>query len=214
MSLGYFCYKSLLLGSLKSKFVSYLKRNKAGSTSLLLREIFEKEYNIIVGYGSYGGCFNPSNVPSGVCFGNYCSIANGVKIFRANHPLNMFTTHPMFYNPIMGYVDRDKLYRPTLNIGNDVWIGANAIILPSVNTIGNGAVIDAGAIMTKDVAPYTIVCGNPAKLVKKRFNDRQIEYLEQSRWWEKSMDELVLLQNELVKKLDAVCNEDCFKTID
>lgn len=206
MSIGYVCYKCLPLGFLKNKIISYLKRNKAGSVSLLLREIFEKEYNIIIGYGSYGGCFNSSNIPSGVCFGNYCSIAEGVKIFRANHPLEVFTSHPIFYNPVMGYVDKDKLYRPVLNIGNDVWIGANAIILPSVNTIGNGAVIGAGAVVTKDVAPYTVVAGNPAKIIKSRFNDRQIEYLEQSRWWEKGMDELVLLRNKLTEKLNAISN--------
>lgn len=172
--------KSRLMGGsfIKNFVIRNLLKNKAGCESKLLREIYRKDYGIEIGYGSYGGCFNANNIPNGVRFGNYCSIADGVKIFRANHPTDIFTDHPIFYNPIMGFVKTDKLNRPVLYIGHDVWIGANAIILPSVKNIGNGAVIGAGSVVTKDVEAYSIVAGNPATVKKKRFNSHQIDYLE------------------------------------
>ncbi len=71
-----------------------------------------------------------------------------------------------------------------LKIGNDVWIGANVLILDGV-TIGNGAIIAAGAVVTKDVPPYAVVGGVPAKIIKYRFNKEEIDFLEQLKWWEK-----------------------------
>jgi acetyltransferase-like isoleucine patch superfamily enzyme len=163
--------------------------------SSFIREVFMKKHNIQVGYGSYGGCFDKQNVNDSVVFGNYCSIAKNFKIFRANHPKDTFTTHPLLYNPIAGYVKKDKLDRPKLFVGNDVWIGENVIILPSVKTIGNGAILGAGAIVTKDVEPYSIVVGNPSKPIGKRFNDSTIIRLEETRWWELDKD-------TLIKKMD------------
>ena len=107
------------------------------------RKLYAEVHRIRIGYGTYGGCFDTENIPPDVSFGNYCSIASGVRIFRANHPSGRFTTHPILYNPVMGYVEKDMLERPPLEIGHDVWIGANAIILPGVSRIGNGAVIGA-----------------------------------------------------------------------
>lgn len=160
-----------------------------------IRAIYKREYNIEIGYGTYGGCFNPSNIPSNVVFGNYCSISSNIRIFRANHPKDHFTTHPLLYNPVAGYVEADKLDRPNLNIGNDVWIGEWAIILPNVKIIGNGAIIGAGSIVTKDVKPYTIVVGNPAKEIGKRFSDDIIEKIETSGWW-------LMSKGELIKNID------------
>ena len=130
----------------------------------------------------------------------YRSIASGVRIFRANHPSGRFTTHPILYNPAMGYVAKDMLERPPLEIGHDVWIGANAIILPGVSRIGNGAVIGAGSVVTKDVGPYEIVAGNPARAIRMRFDERQIAALESSRWWELDRHELA----DRIGELDAM----------
>ena len=74
-------------------------------------------------------------------------------------------------------------------IGNDVWIGQNAVILPGVH-IGDGAIIGANSIVGSDVEPYTIVAGNPAKVVRKRFDDELIDLLLSFRWWDKSIDEI------------------------
>lgn len=90
-----------------------------------VRTLYSKIHHIQIGYGTYGGCFELNNIPENVSFGNYCSIASGVRIFRANHPLDKFTTHPLLYNPSMGgNVTKDQLVRPPLTIGHDVWIGA------------------------------------------------------------------------------------------
>ena len=134
-------------------------------------------------------------MPQGVTFGNYCSIAPEIRIFRANHPKKTFISHPLMNNPIVGYVKEDMLERPSLTIGHDVWIGERAIILPSVTSIGNGAIIGAGSIVTKDVEPYSIVAGNPAKKIGKRFEDKVIHRLEESEWW-------LLKKDELIKNID------------
>ncbi len=167
-----------------------------------IRQIYKEVYKISIGYGSYGGCFNVNNIPANVSFGNYCSIAKNVKIFRANHPINLFTTHPILYNPELGYVKKDKLNRPKLSIGNDVWIGANVVILPSVNSIGNGVIIGAGSVVTKDVEPYMVLAGNPAKAIKKRFPELVIDKLENSKWWDLEFDDLTIKIPDLNKIID------------
>lgn len=91
---------------------------------------------------------------------------------------------------MFGWVKKDPRERTKLTIGNDVWIGANTIILPSCKNIGNGAVIAAGSIVTKDIPQYEIWGGDPAKFIKKRFSDDIIEKIEASRWWEIDRSEL------------------------
>ncbi len=81
-------------------------------------------------------------------------------------------------------------------IGNDVWIGQNAVILPGVH-IGDGAIIGANSVVGSDVAPYTIAVGDPAKAVRRRFDDEMIGLLEEFRWWDKSIDEI----NKLIPML-------------
>lgn len=170
--------------------------------SSTLREFFLENYNIKIGYGSYGGCFNKANIPRGTEFGNYCSIAEGVVVFRANHPIDYFTAHPLFYNPKMGYVKKDLLQRPALLVQNDVWIGQNVIILPSCKQIGNGAIIGAGSVVTKDVVPYSIIAGNPAKLIKMRFSEKVIKRLEESQWWLLDKEKLIKRRNEIQSLID------------
>jgi virginiamycin A acetyltransferase len=184
----------------KGFLLNQISRKEGGQMySSSLRLIMKKQYGIEIGYGSYGGCFSPKSVPPGVSFGNYCSIAPEIRIFRANHPKDTFTSHPLLYNPTAGYVKKDMLDRPKLSIGHDVWIGEWAVILPSVNKIGNGAMIGAGSIVTKDVEPYTIVAGNPSKVIGRRFNDTQIEELEKTSWWNLKKDELILKVDEFNK---------------
>lgn len=139
---------------------------------------------------SYGSCFSPQYIPSGTEIGRYCSFAQNVYIFNGNHPLKNKSMHPFFYNPKFKYVDRDMIPRKKLIIGNDVWIGFNAIILPSVSKIGNGAVIGAGSVVTKDVPPFAVVAGNPAKIIKFRFSESKIQEITKSAWWNKNINEL------------------------
>jgi hypothetical protein len=85
-----------------------VKREGGQAFSSSLRKYFTQKYNIQIGYGTYG-CFVPGNIERGTIVGNYCSVGQDVKIFRANHPLSYFTTHPLFYNPSMGYVKESLL---------------------------------------------------------------------------------------------------------
>lgn len=120
--------------------------------------------------------------------GKFCSIANDVLIGLGNHPIDYFSTSPLFYrvnNPLkIQLVDSNtnfQEYKP-IQIGNDVWIGARAIVLDGV-TIGHGAIIAANSVVTRDVPPYAILGGIPAKLIKYRFTNEKIEQLLLSQWW-------------------------------
>ncbi len=143
--------------------------------------------------------------PMAESIGRYCSINTTARIYN-NHPLESVTTHPFLDHPFFSswenYIQKRDLSnkfgthwdnakyedspirdnRP-VTIGNDVWIGANAVILPGIK-IGNGAIIAAGAVVSKDVDDYVIVGGVPAKVIKYRFTESQIRKLLEIRWWD------------------------------
>ena len=107
-----------------------------------------------------------------------------------NHPLEFKSMHGFFFNPHLGYCEKDVVEYISLNVGHDAWIGHNAIILPNVKEIGIGAVVAAGAVVNKDVPPYAVVVGNPARTVRFRFSPEIISNLLESKWWEKSIEEI------------------------
>ena len=161
--------------------------------SRTLRRIYSHYHQIDVGLYSGGACFIPHRFrpgPPGCRIGRYCSLALTACRFNANHPTNTKSTHAIFYNPSVGYSRKDFLKRTFLTIGNDVWIGHNAIILSSVSVIGDGAIVGAGAVVHQDVPPYAIVVGNPGRVVRYRFSPEMIRELQESRWWEKGLEEL------------------------
>lgn len=122
-----------------------------------------------------------------VNIGNFCSIADNVIIGGASHPITWVSTSPVFHkgknimkkNFSTHYFETSK--RTTIE--NDVWIGNNCLIKSGIK-IENGAVIGMGSVLTKDVGPYEIWGGNPAKLIRKRFDDKKIEYLLKYQWWD------------------------------
>ena len=122
--------------------------------------------------------------------GRFCSIAGNSKVGMPMHPICFLSTSPIFYSPqnAIGqkWVKKNTYFEEfeKCKVGNDVWIGANAIVMGGIN-IGNGAVIAAGAVVTKDVPPYAIVGGIPAKIIRFRFEEPVRNALEQSKWWEK-----------------------------
>lgn len=128
--------------------------------------------------------------------GSFCSIANNVCIGGAMHPVDWVSMSPVFYSGRDSVKKKfSRFDRPadkTTHIGSDVWIGDGAFIKQGVN-IGVGAVIGMGSVVTKDVPPYTIVAGNPARVIRKRFNDDIINRLLESRWWEMSDNQLKTL---------------------
>ena len=126
--------------------------------------------------------------------GKFCQIAAGAEFVMndANHQMNAVTTFP-FYTLEgweMNTPDPSEMpFKGDTVIGNDVWIGQNAVILPGVH-IGDGAIIGANSIVGSDVDPYTIVVGNPAKPIRKRFDEELIELMQRFKWWNKSIDEI------------------------
>lgn len=126
--------------------------------------------------------------------GKFCQIASGVEFVMngANHQMNAVSTFP-FYTLEGWNMDAPAMTDMPLKgdtvIGNDVWIGQNAVILPGVY-IGDGAIIGANSIVGSDVAPYAIVVGNPAKELRKRFDDELIELMLKLKWWDKSIGEI------------------------
>lgn len=121
-----------------------------------------------------------------------------------NHPMNFKSMHAFFFNPVLGYCREDIVEYIPLKIGHDVWLGHNSIIMPHVKEIGTGAVVGAGAVLNKDVPPYAVVVGNPARVVRYRFSQEKIEELLASRWWEKPIEELKPYLNEFLRPYNNV----------
>lgn len=126
--------------------------------------------------------------------GKFCQIATGVEFVMndANHQMNCVSTFP-FYT-LEGWNMKtpepsDMPFKGNTVIENDVWIGQNAVIMPGVH-IGNGAIIGTNSVVASDVEPYTIVAGNPAKPIRKRFDDELIQMMQNLKWWDKSVEEI------------------------
>jgi virginiamycin A acetyltransferase len=136
-------------------------------------------YSTTLGYNNFFG--------GEITIGKYCQIGADVAIHTSNHPIHFLSTY-INKNLFDGELSKLKETKKVL-IGNDVWIGHNVIIVGNV-TIGNGAILAAGSVITKDVAPYSIVGGVPAKAIKKRFSDSIIQEIENLQWWNLSTDEL------------------------
>lgn len=161
---------------------------------------FEKN-NVLFNYPEFG---------DKLIIGKFCSIASQTKFIMgsANHRISSVTTYP--FNVFGGAWQEntpDHLsqlpFKGDIIIGNDVWIGRECIIMPGVK-IGDGAIIGAYSVVTKDVPPYSVVGGNPARIIKKRFNDELIDILLKIKWWD--FDD-----EKLVEFLPLLCDSDLEK---
>jgi acetyltransferase-like isoleucine patch superfamily enzyme len=182
-------YKYKFLKKICWKIASILEGGALHSLSM--RKILKQYFGVEVGAYSYGTCMTPGAFPSGVSIGNYVSVAADVKVFLRNHPYQRLSMHPFFYNSKLGYTSEDTINDGTLKIGNDVWIGHGAIITPGCTLIGDGVVIGAGSVVTKDVLDFSIIAGNPAKVIKHRFNSETIQLIKELKWWEKPINDLL-----------------------
>jgi virginiamycin A acetyltransferase len=148
------------------------------------RQYALRRYGLLVGRHTFG--FAPllgSNVAS---IGAFTSIAPEVGITRENHPIDSVTTHPFPFLSSRGFGGGGGHPRATnapVTIGNDVWLAQRVLILPGV-TIGDGAIVGAGAVVTRDVAAYAIVGGVPAKPIRMRFPSEVVDDLLELRWWD------------------------------
>ena len=151
--------------------------------------------------------------------GRYCSIAQDVIIGPGEHPTPSLSTHPFTFRGARNRFKKSKEYRKllqvakstlshcTTKIGSDVWIGAKCFVSQGV-TIHNGSIIGAGAVVTRDIPPYSIAAGTPARVIRTRFDEELVERLEQLQWWNYSMD------RELIGELDYTNVEKCISTME
>ena len=209
-----------LFGNLKFK-IKYGKKqvNLKPECKIINGSTFEGK-NLIGKKSVFGGCLGFGSYIGENCLirgkvGKFCSIANNVRTVIGVHPTEKFvSTHPSFFSTRkqagfayvdetsfdeIKYADNEKHH---VVIGNDVWIGEGTLIIGGV-TIGDGAIIAAGAVVTKDVSPYSIVGGVPAKIIRKRFSDEQIESLLEIRWWD-------FEESEIMKNVAAYGDIDLF----
>jgi virginiamycin A acetyltransferase len=169
----------------------YLQKFEGGPLfSITLRKILSQYHGVTVGNYSYGACMKPGFWPSGVVVGRFVSIGDSVKVFLRNHPSERLSMHPFFYNHKLQFVTNDTINTGTLEIGHDSWIGSSSIILPGCKKIGIGALVGAGAIVTHDVPNFAVVAGNPARIIRYRFNEAQQQRILDSKWWANSITDL------------------------
>lgn len=181
--------QSIILSSMIESDVSLGKKAKIGEDVLLGKGVSMGDYSYV----------NRNTIIQSGNIGKFCSIADSCKIGMYEHPIQNISTSPLTYGNgnIFGIPPYAITKSQPPKIGNDVWIGSNTVILRGVE-IGDGAIIGAGAVVSKDVPPYTIIGGVPAKIIRKRFNDNEIEYLLKLKWWDLTEQELQEMENIFV----------------
>ena len=181
-----------------------------------------KNPNVIIGdYTYYEDKDNPQDfekhithfydfIGDKLIIGKFCQIASGIEIVMngANHKMSSVTSYP--FNIFGGDWKKaqslqDTPYKGNTVIGNDVWIGQNVTFLPGVH-VGDGCIIGANAVVASDIPPYSVVVGNPAKVIRKRFDDEMIELLEKLQWWNLPINKIQkiipLLSNSEIKYVE------------
>lgn len=175
------------------------KRNRNNST--YAKNEFKIE-SVLVGNGTYGGIYVLNDVPTQkLIIGSFCSIADEVLfLLGADHRLDYISTYPYKYR-ILHSTPYEAVSKGNIIIGDDVWIGHRAIILSGV-TIGQGAVVAAGAVVAKDVPPYAVVAGVPAKVIKYRFEQKIIDKLAMLDYSLLSSNKIAAVEDKLYESIN------------
>lgn len=156
----------------------------------MIEQLVSDNPQVVIGRGTYASSqplLRAHHAQNKIIIGNYCSLAHDVTIFAGgNHPYHYITTHPLKLH--FGLADFEEWSKDCGDetdktiIGHDVWLGHGATILSGV-TIGNGAIVGARAVVASDVPAYAIVVGNPAKVIRYRFDEKTILKLQEIAWW-------------------------------
>lgn len=209
---------------IKNRYTEINSNNLSIKSSVAINHCVFGKFNVVykncslnrVALGDYT-YIGPSSSISNTTFGKFCSIGPGCRIGLGKHPTNYLSTHPVFFsnkNQAGVLFTKSNYFKEyeSINIGNDVWIGANVVVLDGV-TVGNGAIIAAGSVVVKDVPPYAIVGGNPAKLIRMRFSGDVIDSLSELEWWDREstwlLKHIECFQSEFTKdKFFSLIQED------
>lgn len=171
----------------KSQFTAVKDSHVHESSKLEAGTVFY--YSVM---GRYSFCGYDCDI-SHADIGGFVSIANGVVLGGGRHPMEWVAMSPVFYEGRDSVKEKFSIHKrepvKRVVIGDDVWIGRSAIVLPGVQ-VATGAVIGAGAVVTRNVPAYSIVAGNPARLIRYRFEEGVIRRLLSTRWWDLPDDEL------------------------
>ncbi len=204
--------------ALRQLCLSLARRLEGGEmNSVTLRRLLKRFHGVLVGHYSYGGCMVSGLLPPGTKVGNFCSIAEGLCVFRRNHPTGFLSQHPFFYNSELGLLVKDTIEGikdNPLNIGHDVWIGSGVTILPGCKHIGNGAIVGAGSVVTCDIPPFTIYAGNPARRIRERFNQEICALIDKTQWWNLPLSKLDLVLDQLVCPVTKTSLEECIAKLE
>ena len=208
MKISFFQNKSFETKKIKSNIL-------IGPSSIIINSSFENtatlDKNSCINrcfVGNYFGLGNFSYIAD-TDIGKFCTFASRVSVSAFNHPTNLLSIHEFQYKNLKYAFNetiftkdskiQNKLRSKRTTIGNDVWIGDNAIILRGVN-LSHGVIVGAGSVVTKNVDPFSIVVGNPAHVIRKRFEDHIIEKLLALKWWDLNIKDMKGCDFENIEK--------------
>ena len=175
---------------LKIGYLSYAKRSSFGLYNTLQNKV--SLHDVKLGNFTYVS-FHTTIAKATI--GKFCSIGPDCKIGLGQHPSkNFVSTHPAFFSPAkraqLTFADKHYFHETdTIHIGNDVWLGANVIVIDGVS-IADGVIVAAGSVVTKDIPPYAVVGGVPAKVIRYRFEKDDIQKLLEIKWWDMDIEYL------------------------